>query len=173
MRPVQADNRCSAQAAPVPFVPMPPLTARLEADLHRRYPPNSGVSVGLDTVTLEEVASAWRAFGERYARRLFSPAECAYALQEPARVIERLAARFAAKEAAIKALNLGEAGVNWRDIEVRRSPDGSPHLALHGRALEALASRPACELALSLAHDPIQACAVVLAIPSSHLCSSH
>src|SRR5664279_3574136 len=74
--------------------------------------------VGVDVVEADSVASAVAAFGERYLGRLFSPDEVAYALAAPACAAQRLAARFAAKEAAIKAFDLSEAGIGWRDIEV-------------------------------------------------------
>jgi holo-[acyl-carrier protein] synthase len=75
--------------------------------------------------------------------------------------VERLAARFAAKEAAVKAFGLADAGVNWRDLEVERLPGGAPVLRVHGRAAEVLRARGIAHWALSLSHDGDHAVAVV------------
>lgn len=142
-------------------------SAQLSADLQNLLPAHPGLRVGVDTVDIADVEAAWQHFGLRYARRLFTAHECDYALDQPGLVAERLAARFAAKEAVIKALNLGELGVDWRDIEVRRQADGACRLALHGRAAQAMAALPACQAALSLSHDKGHACAVVVLVPAS------
>ena len=78
----------------------------------------------------------------------------------PALTIERLASRFAAKEAAMKALGLAGRGVGWRQIEVTASDAGAPELTLHGDA-KALAAG-AGDLALSLSHEGDFATAVVV-----------
>lgn len=131
-----------------------------------------GLRVGLDSVAVAEVADALNAFGARYLQRVFTDEEAAYALAAPACTAERLAARFAAKEAVIKVLNLGEAGVAWRDIGVQRGPDGAPRLVLRGRAAEALARLGPCDTALSLSHDPLHACAVVVLLPRADCSAS-
>lgn len=99
-----------------------------------------------------------RAFGERFLRRIFTADELGYACSAPACTSERLAVRFAAKEAAKKALGLD--GVGWKDIEVRRAANGACHLALHGAARGA---EGAGSTALSMSHDGNQATAVVIA----------
>lgn len=105
------------------------------------------ISVGVDIV---DVARLEAALGRssRLAQRLFTPGEQAYAASRP-RPIESLAARFAAKEAAMKALGSGWPKVSWLDIEVVRG-QGRPSLLLRGRAAE-LASGGRCSV--SLAHD--------------------
>ena len=120
--------------------------------------------VGVDVVQISAVADSLAVFGERYKRRLFSNDEVAYAVSSPALAAQRLAARFAAKEAAIKAFGWSEAGIDWRDIEVRRAADGSCSLALHGKAA-ALVERSACtQIAVSLSHDGDCATAIVAAL---------
>ena len=120
------------------------------------------VALGMDLVHLPRIEESLRSFGERFEDRMFTPAEAAYARQgTPAQRIERLAARFAAKEAAIKALGLSEAGVDWRDIEVVREDDGRCSLALHGTASAALLSRGASRALVCLSHDGEYAAAVV------------
>ena len=81
---------------------------------------------------------------------------------------ERLAARFAAKEAALKAFDLGNEGVDWRDIEVRKLAGGACRLELHGKAAALAAERGAGEIALSLSHDGDYATAVVTALRPEH-----
>jgi len=126
----------------------------------------AGVRVGIDTVSVPAIAESVGQFGERFVQRLFTAREAADAaavLGDTARH-ERLAARFAAKEAVIKALDLPEAGVGWRDIELVRGANGRPALALHGRAAAAAAQAGVHEWAVSISHDAGQACAVVVGL---------
>ena len=118
---------------------------------------SAGASVGIDLIEIERVERAL-ARRPRLAERLFLPEELAYAnaRRRPGR---HLAARFAAKEAAIKALGGGCAP---REIEVCGSEP--PTLRLHGRAREAAQGR-GLELAVSLTHSRETAAAVVLAEP--------
>lgn len=114
--------------------------------------------VGIDLVQVSRVAESMAAFGDRFARRVFTDDELAYArtAASPDDVARRLAARFAAKEAAKKALRLD--GVGWRDIEVTRAPSGAVELALHGAA----ARIDTDGLAVSLSHEGDWATAVVV-----------
>ena len=126
-------------------------------------PLGAGLRIGIDIAQISALEASITAFGERFTRRLFSDAELAYAERTPTLTAQRLAARFAAKEAAIKAFGLSEAGVSWRDIEVQRAPDGSCSLALHGTAA-AWVERSGCtQIALSLSHDGDYATALVAA----------
>jgi holo-[acyl-carrier protein] synthase len=120
--------------------------------------------VGIDTVQISAIRSSLASFGERFERRLFTDQERAAAHAGGADPAERLAARFAAKEAAIKAFGLSEVGVNWRQIEVLREPDGHPRLALHGRAADCARAHGDFEAVVSLSHDGDQACAIVVAL---------
>ena len=122
---------------------------------------------GLDVVDVTQVRNSMEHFGQRFLNRLFTEGEVAYALEGRERCAERLAARFAAKEAAIKAFSLSEIGVNWRDLEVRKLPDGSCRLALHGRAASEALRLGVCDIALSLSHDGDYAAAVVTAVCSA------
>ena len=121
--------------------------------------PAMGLRVGIDTVEVAAVEAALAAHGERYLRRVYTDDEIADCGGDP----ERLAARFAAKEAAIKALRAGEGGVPWSAVEVRRAPGGHPDLALHGAAAELAAEAGLDELAVSLTHEGGLASAVVVA----------
>jgi holo-[acyl-carrier protein] synthase len=110
--------------------------------------------VGIDLVQIHRIAGSVEAFGERFLRRIYTERELAYAQRDP----ERLAARFAAKEAGKKALGLD--GVGWRDLEVVRQDTGACELVLHGAARAAAGDRT---LALSMSHEGDHATAVVIA----------
>ena len=115
------------------------------------------LAVGVVLVRTERIAESLATFGDRFLRRVFTDGEIAYANEAPALANERLAARFAAKEAAVKALDLVERGVGWRQIEVARAPSGAPALRLHG--IETRAT----DVARSLSHEGDYATAVVVA----------
>jgi len=135
-----------------PFPPAPPEVGRLR--------------VGVDIVEIARIGESIDCFGERYLDRLFTAGEIAYASSGGAELrAERLAARFAAKEAVMKALDLAERGVSWKDIEVRRESSGQCELALHGRARAAARDAGIQDLALSLSHDGNYAIAFVVARP--------
>jgi holo-[acyl-carrier protein] synthase len=112
--------------------------------------------VGVDLVQVSRIAESIASFGDRFLRRIFTDDELAYAQAvAPPLATQRLAARFAAKEAARKAFQLD--GVDWRDIEVTRAPTGAVALALHGSAHVAHD-----DCALSLSHEGDYATAVVV-----------
>lgn len=122
------------------------------------------VRVGLDLVEVSRVRSSMQHFGQRFLKRLFSDDEVQYAKLGNDACAERLAARFAAKEAAIKAFALADVGVNWRDIEVCKQADGGCQLVLHGRAAAQAVQLGVTAIALSLSHDGDYAGAVVTAL---------
>ena len=121
--------------------------------------PSRSLRVGIDLVQVSRIAESLATFGERFSQRIFTAAELGYATAAPALTAERLAARFAAKEAAKKALGLTD-GIDWRQIEVVRAPSGACDLVLHEHAARASG---ACTLALSLSHEGDYATAVVIA----------
>jgi holo-[acyl-carrier protein] synthase len=117
------------------------------------------LEVGIDFVSREEVEEAIRRHGRRYLERVYTPRERADSESNPL----RLAARFAAKEATMKALGRGDGPLDWRTIELRQDADGRPTLHLTGAAGE-LARRAGVEgLSVSLSHRRQLAAAVVLA----------
>src|SRR3954466_1363839 len=101
------------------------------------------VDVGIDLVSVRRVEESLARFGERFLRRVFTDGEIAYATSAPALTAERLAARLAAQEAAMKALHLD---VAWRQIEVERGPS----LRLHGEAAQRAGQ---AQLSVSLSHE--------------------
>jgi holo-[acyl-carrier protein] synthase len=130
----------------------------------RQFRGRERLRVGFDLVEVSRIRESLDSFGERFLRRLFSDEEIAYAMQVDALSAQRLAARFAAKEAAIKAFALSEVGVGWRDIEVRKQADGGCQLALHGKAASRASQWGVSGIALSLSHEGAYAGAVVTAI---------
>jgi holo-[acyl-carrier protein] synthase len=124
------------------------------------------MGIGIDLVMVSRVEASLARFGERFLRRVFTDGEIAYATASPAAAAERLAARFAAKEAAIKALDLVDVdlGVGWRQIEVAREDSGRCRLILHGAARAAAAGAGVAELSVSLTHEGDYSAAVVLAV---------
>ena len=123
-----------------------------------------GLRVGVDIAQISAVAESLATFGAHYLRRVFTAAEAGYATRVPGQTAQRLAARFAAKEAAMKVFGLSDAGVGWRDIEVLRAGDGACSLRLHGRAAEHALRSGCTRYAVSLSHDGDYATAVVAAL---------
>lgn len=122
-------------------------------------------SVGLDLVSIPDVAATLARFGDRYVTRTFTADEAAYCLAAAAPVVaERLAARFAAKEAALKALQPDHPWADWRTIEVRRQPSGRCELVLHGAAKRLASRREISRLILSMSHEGDCAAAIVVAV---------
>jgi holo-[acyl-carrier protein] synthase len=128
---------------------------------------SSRVRTGVDIVQISRIEESLRWFGERFIQRLFTAAEVAYAGCRPELAAQRYAARFAAKEAALKAFDLTHSGINWRDIEVVRAPGGACHLQLHGKAARLAAPLQDGGASLSLSHDGDYAIAVVFALRES------
>ena len=118
--------------------------------------------VGLDVVETARVARALATYGARFAERVYTAAELADCAHRADRV-EALAARFAAKEAFLKALGTGWiTGLSLRHVEVVKGKDGPPELRLHGAAAEQMAERGARRLHVSLSPQPGLAAAVVI-----------
>lgn len=122
------------------------------------------VGHGIDLVEVERFARLLDHHADRADARLFTPAELDYAAANPKRRAEHLAARFAAKEAALKALGTGWArGIAWTDVEVRRDADGRPGLSVTGCAAALAAERGIARWHVSLTHVRGAALASVLA----------
>lgn len=120
------------------------------------------VGTGVDIVEVPRVEAAIERFGRRFLERIYTAEEIRYC-ESKANRVERYAARFAAKEAGMKALGTGwNFGVRWRDIEVTRQPGSRPTLVFHGRAAEVAARLGARHVSLSLTHTAEQAMAFVI-----------
>lgn len=120
------------------------------------------VGTGIDIAEVFRIQHAIERYGERFLHRIFTAGEIRYC-DSKANRMERYAARFAAKEAAMKALGTGwNHGVRWRDCEVTRLPGGRPTIAFHGVAAEFAARLGVKNSALSISHTAEQAIAQVI-----------
>ena len=120
------------------------------------------VGTGVDITEVGRIEAAVKRFGDRFLKRVFTPAEVSYCMGKP-NAAERLAARFAAKEAGMKAIGTGlRHGITWQDVEVLRLPGQRPVLKFSGKAAE-FAARLGCKRThLSLSHTADQAIAHVI-----------
>ena len=110
------------------------------------------VGSGIDICEVPRIKAAFERFGERFLKRVFTAGEILYADRKANR-FERYAARFAAKEAGMKAIGTGwRRGVRWVDFEVVNLPTGKPTLMFHGKAAEFSAKLGVTNVALSITH---------------------
>ena len=124
----------------------------------------NGLSVGIDLVDVEEVAATLDSeLGTRYLSRIYTSREVEDCRRGNEVDPARLAGRFAAKEAAMKALRVGDRPVSWREVEVQRAADGAPELVLRGTAAALAAEAGLSQFALSLTHERTYASAIVVA----------
>lgn len=122
------------------------------------------IRVGIDLVAADSVEETLRAaHGERYLERVYTEREVADCRTAAGVDPERLAARFAAKEATLKVLPVGNEGLALTAIEVCREPSGRVHIALSGRAAQLATEAGVAELSASLTHEAGFAAAVVVA----------
>jgi len=123
----------------------------------------SVLGLGTDLVEVARVADVAARHGDRFLQRCFRPDEIAYvASRGPRAGTASLAARWAAKEACLKALGAAAPAIPYRDIEVVRGAGGAVGLKLHGRAARALDELGGRRLLLSLTHDAGLAAATVI-----------
>ena len=120
------------------------------------------IGIGVDLVEVDRMRAAL-ARTPTLARRLFTDGEREYATaaRDPA---ERFAARFAAKEAVLKALGVGLGAADWHDIEVVRAPSGAPTVRITGRALALADDAGVTRWLLTLTHTHRTAEAVAVAL---------
>jgi holo-[acyl-carrier protein] synthase len=119
------------------------------------------VGLGIDVASVERMARALRRFGERFSDRVLTSHERAEIARRGGDAAVAVAGRFAAKEAAFKALS-GPRDVWWHDLEVRRGPRGEPTLICRGAAAEHAARLGVRRCLLSITHDAGVAAAVVV-----------
>jgi len=111
------------------------------------------VAIGIDLVEVSRLEEVFARRGDRFRTRVFTDAEIDYC-ERRASKFASYAARFAAKEAAMKALGTGwSGGIGWADVEVVSGPNGAPRLQLHGRAKERLDEIGATKAHVSLTHS--------------------
>jgi len=122
--------------------------------------------IGIDIVEVERIREASQRWGARFEQRVYTEQELAYCGDTPTRYW-RLAARFAAKEAALKALGTGLiTGMRWQDVEVQANAVGKPELVLHGEVQRYAKEHNISSIFVSMSHTNVYAVAQVT------LCSS-
>lgn len=120
------------------------------------------VGIGIDLVEVARIRAAIERHGRRFTDRIYTSAEIAY-VERKANPYERYAARFAAKEAGMKAIGTGwKRGVRWQDFEVANLPSGRPTLQFHGVAAQIADGLGVRNIALSLTHTAEQGLAIVI-----------
>ena len=116
------------------------------------------LTTGVDIIEISRVRLVLERYGRRFLERVYTPGEIAYCRERA----PNLAARFAAKEATMKALGTGVRGVGWKDIEVVRHESGAPAIKLHGRCKQRAQRLGVQEIAISLSHSREYAVASVV-----------
>ncbi len=121
----------------------------------------SGLLLGLDLAEVARVSDLLERWGERFLQRVFLPGEVLRGRRHPRAFAEHVAGRFAAKEAAMKALGTGWRGVSFKEIFVGRERGGKPRLEFRGRALERARALGVVAAEVSITHTATIAAAVV------------
>ena len=116
------------------------------------------LTTGVDIIEIDRVRRVLEQYGQRFLSRVFTPGEIAYCRGRA----PNLAARFAAKEATMKALGTGVRGVGWKDIEVVRHESGAPAIKLHQRGKRRAQKLAVQEISVSLSHSREYAVAFVV-----------
>ena len=118
--------------------------------------------IGIDVIQNDRIRQSVERFGDRFLNRIYTEGEIEYC-KKSANPEIHYAARWAAKEAAFKALGTGwAAGVKWKEVEVVRLASGKPELHLHGDALAHASAAGAKHFYVSLTHDQLISAAVVI-----------
>ncbi|MDQ2933652.1 MAG: holo-ACP synthase [Chloroflexota bacterium] len=115
--------------------------------------------IGIDLVDIERIVAVLGKHPDRFRRRVLTDAEQRYC----GRRVERIAGRWAAKEAVSKVLGLGVRGVGWREIEVLPNRAGAPQVTLHARAAARALALGLEEVTVSISHEHKMAVAVAIA----------
>ena len=116
------------------------------------------LTTGVDIIEIGRIARVLERYGDRFLQRIYTPGELEYCRGRPS----KLASRFAAKEATMKALGTGVRGVGWKDIEVVRASSGAPSIALHGRAKSRAERLGVLEISVSMSDSQDNAVAFVV-----------
>jgi holo-[acyl-carrier protein] synthase len=119
-------------------------------------------AIGIDTIEITRIGRIYRKYGDHFLQKVLTPAEQQY-VQQWGSPATRIAARFAAKEACMKALGTGWGkGVRWTDIEVTNTADGKPVLSLQGEAQKRFIDLEASAAHISITHSRDYATALVI-----------
>ena len=119
---------------------------------------NNELHSGIDIIEIDRIQNVLIKHPERFLRKIFTEYEVNYCRGRAT----QLAARFASKEAAMKALGTGIRGVGWREVEVQRLRSGKPYIILHGRAKKRAELMGIKKIELSISHSKNLATAMVI-----------
>ncbi|HEV3310335.1 MAG TPA: holo-ACP synthase [Chloroflexota bacterium] len=116
------------------------------------------MATGVDLIEIERIEATLGRFGQRFLDRVYTPREQSYCRGRP----ERLAGRFAVKEAVSKVLGIGIRRIRWRDIEVLPNHEGKPEVFLHGSAESEADRRGIDQISVSITHSRSLAAAIAV-----------
>lgn len=120
------------------------------------------VGIGTDIIEVRRIQEAIDKYGDRFVKRLFTEIEIEYCSARKAAPLH-YAGRFAAKEAAFKAMGRGWGGdISWKEIEVRNEPSGAPRIYFHGKALGLVTEKKMTQAHVTISHIETYATAVVV-----------
>src|SRR3954454_8446369 len=122
--------------------------------------PPGTTELGIDIIKVDRIRDTLARFGDRFSRRVLTPAEQRYVRGRP----ETMAGRWAAKEAVSKVLGLGVRGIGWTEIEIERMPTGAPAVRLHGRAEQRAGQLGMERIAVSISHESDYAVAIAFGV---------
>lgn len=118
--------------------------------------------IGIDIVQIKRIEQDLERWGERFTQKIFTSGEIDYCSKKK-NSSPNFAARFAAKEAFVKALGIGmRRGIHWKDVEVTRGPLGKPVLKLGGQALQVCTKEKIAGVFVSITHDREYSSAIVV-----------
>lgn len=117
-----------------------------------------GIAVGVDIIEIDRIEEAALTWQDSFLKRVYTEAELESSGDKP----WSLAARFAAKEAVMKALGTGAKGMGWKDIEILSNSDGAPFIKLYGRACDKAKEIGMSQFAVSMSHSKEYAVAIVV-----------
>ncbi|MCA9802925.1 MAG: holo-ACP synthase [Cyanobacteria bacterium HKST-UBA02] len=123
--------------------------------------------IGTDICSIARIEQVFGKYQERFLKKILTEDERTYVLSARSHMISRLAARFAAKEATMKALGTGIRAISFKEVEVTRASSGAPAIKLHGRAKARAEKLGLTNLEVSLSHEREFAVAFVLAYGST------
>jgi holo-[acyl-carrier protein] synthase len=115
--------------------------------------------IGVDLVDIDRIVAVLGRFPDRFRQRVLTEGEARYCRNK----VERIAGRWAAKEAISKVLGLGVRGVGWREIEILPNRAGAPQVTLHARAAARAAALDLEDVTVSISHERRMAVAVAVA----------
>lgn len=120
------------------------------------------IKIGTDICQINRVRSTYKRFGKRFLNRVLTKNEIKYVASTKKNLINRLAGRFAAKEATSKVLGTGLRGVYFKEIEILREPSGAPKILLYKRAKQKAKEKGLTNFEVSISHEKEFAIAIVL-----------